>query len=295
MNRIGTFAEVRSRSKGKVGLVPTMGYLHEGHLALMERARNECDTVVASVFVNPLQFGPDDDLASYPRDIEKDAALAASVGVDLLFVPDTEEVYPDHPSARLTVEALTLTMEGAERPGHFEGVALVVAKLFAGLTPDVAYFGRKDAQQLAVVRRLARDLSFPVDIVGVPIVREQDGLALSSRNIYLDVDERVAALSLSQGLEEVASIFGAGERDPGVLEAAVAARVDAERLPMLHYAEVADVEDMVRPSVIDRDSFLAVAATVGTTRLIDNCHFLGGIAELGTRLDRRSTLYEGDR
>ncbi len=295
MKRIGTFAEVRSLSKGKVGLVATMGYLHEGHLALMSRARNECDTVVASVFVNPLQFGPDDDLASYPRDLEKDAALAASVGVDVLFVPDTEEVYPDHPSVRLTVEALTLTMEGTQRPGHLEGVALVVAKLLAGLAPGVAYFGRKDAQQLAVVRRMAGDLSFPVEVVGVSIVREQDGLALSSRNIYLDVDERVAALSLSKGLDDAATLFGAGEREPGVLEAAVAATVDAERLTTLHYAEVADVNDMVRPSRIDRDSFLAVAATVGTTRLIDNCHFLGGIAELGTRLDRRSTLYEGDR
>ncbi|MDH3730446.1 MAG: pantoate--beta-alanine ligase [Acidimicrobiia bacterium] len=295
MKRVGTFADVHALCEGKVGLVPTMGYLHEGHLALMERARHECDTVVASVFVNPLQFGEGEDLAGYPRDIEKDAALAASVGVDVLFVPGTAEIYPDHPSVRLTVEALTMTMEGPQRPGHFEGVALVVAKLFAGLAPHVAYFGRKDAQQLAVVRRMTRDLSFPVEIVGVPIVREQDGLALSSRNIYLDVNERVAALSLSKGLEDASDLFAEGERDPGVLEAAVASRVGAERLATLHYAEVADVSEMVRPLRIDRDSFLGVAATVGTTRLIDNCHFLGGFAELGTRLDRRSTLYEGDR
>lgn len=295
MKRVRTFAEARFRADGRLGLVPTMGYLHEGHLALVARARAECDTVVLSIFVNPLQFGVAEDLAGYPRDIERDAALAAAAGVDVLFAPPVEEVYPDHPSVGVTVAALTETLEGASRPGHFAGVALVVAKLFAGLQPDAAYFGRKDAQQVAVVRRLVRDLSFPVEVVGVPMVRELDGLALSSRNIYLDDRRRAAALSLFRGLQAAASLFDAGERRSGPLEEAVVAVVDAEPLADLDYAAVVDVDDIVRPPQVDRDSFLGVAATVGTVRLIDNCHFIAGNAELGTRLDRRSTLYQGDR
>ena len=295
MKRVATFGDVRLLGEGRLGLVPTMGSLHEGHLALMARARAECDTVVVSIFVNPLQFGEADDLSAYPRDLERDAALAAAAGVDVVFAPGLNEVYPDHPSVRLTVEALTVTLEGERRPGHFEGVALMVAKLFAGIQPDVAYFGRKDAQQLAVVRRLVRDLSFPVDVVAVATVREQDGLALSSRNTRLGRRERTAALSLVEGLRTAADLFDAGERDPAPLETAVAERVGAEPLCHLEYSEVADAVDMVRPMRIDRDSFLAVAATVGGVRLIDNCFFIGGVAEIGTRLDRRSTLYEGDR
>jgi pantoate--beta-alanine ligase len=295
MKRVRTFADARLLGDGTVGFVPTMGYLHEGHLALVARARAECDTVVVSIFINPLQFGVAEDLAGYPRDVERDAALAAAAGVDVLFVPEVEEIYPDHPSVRLTVAALTATLEGAHRPGHFEGVALVVAKMFAGLRPDVAYFGRKDAQQLAVVRRLVRDLSFPLDVVGVPIVRELDGLALSSRNIYLDDRHRAAALSLYAGLQGAAALYTSGERRPGPLEEAAAAAVDAEPLAELDYAAVVDAADLVRPTQVDGDSFLGVAATVGTIRLIDNCHFLAGTSELGVCLDRRSTLYQGDR
>jgi pantoate--beta-alanine ligase len=290
VKRATSFADARALSHGRTGFVATMGYLHEGHLALMARARGECDSVVASIYVNPLQFGDPADLAAYPRDLERDAALAATAGVDVLFVPD--DLYPDPPSVRLTVDGLTDTMEGAHRRGHFDGVAMVVAKLLAGLRPDVAYFGRKDAQQLAVVRRLVRDLSFPTDIVGVPIVREHDGLALSSRNVRLAGGDRASALSLFAGLRRAATLFDGGERDSAALEEAAAEPIAAAA--DLDYSMVADAADLVRPARVDGDAFLAVAATVGGVRLIDNCHFVGGTSELGTCLDRPSTLYQGD-
>ena len=292
MKRVTTFAEARSEHNGRVGLVPTMGYLHEGHLALMRRARSECDTVIASSYVNPLQFGDSADLDAYPRDVERDAAFAASAEVDVLFAPDTTEMYPDMPSVRITVDALTKTMEAADRPGHFEGVAIAVAKLLGGLRPHAAYFGRKDAQQLAIVRRLVRDLSLPVEIMGVPIVRESDGLALSSRNIRLAPGDRPAALSLFRGLSAASALFENGERDPAALEEVAASEISS--MAELHYAEVATSDDLVRPLRMNQDCFLAVAATVGGVRLLDNCHFVGGIPDLGTRLDRPSTLYQGE-
>ena len=195
-----TFAETREASSGVVGLVPTMGFLHEGHMSLIAAARMTSDTVVMSLFVNPLQFDRDADLARYPRDLERDVALATHAGADIVFAPDVEEMYPDEQLTRVMVNRLSDEMEGPNRPGHFEGVATVVAKLFAGLRPRAAYFGRKDAQQLAIVKRMTADLSMPIDVVGVPIVREADGLALSSRNIFLSLGEREAALQLSGGL-----------------------------------------------------------------------------------------------
>ncbi|HSG79483.1 MAG TPA: pantoate--beta-alanine ligase, partial [Acidimicrobiia bacterium] len=189
-----------------------MGYLHEGHLALIEAAREGSDTVVVSLFVNPLQFDQASDLARYPRDLERDAALAASAGADILFAPDVTEMYPDEPVTRVRLATLTSTMEGAHRPGHFDGVATVVAKLFAGLRPDRAWFGRKDAQQLVVIGRMAADLSFPVEVVGHPTLREADGLALSSRNVFLSSDEREVALSLSRGLFAAADAVAVGGR-----------------------------------------------------------------------------------
>lgn len=293
MKRVTTFAEARARAHGRVGLVPTMGYLHEGHLSLMARARGDCDTLVVSVFVNPFQFGDADDLASYPRDVERDASLAAAAGADLLFAPSLEEMYPDPPSVQLAVPLLGDRLEGRSRPGHFAGVVLAVTKLFAGLQPDLAYFGRKDAQQLAVVRRLVRDLSIPVEIVGAPLVREHDGLALSSRNVRLSHNERQAALSISRGLATAAGMAEKGERDAAVLEESVRRPIDAEPLVDLEYAELTDAVSVIRMQKLEHTAFLGVAAKVGEVRLIDNCFFVDGVPELGRRLDRVSTLYQG--
>jgi pantoate--beta-alanine ligase len=311
---VTTAAESRALGGGIVGLVPTMGFLHEGHLALMNRARRDADTVVASVFVNPLQFGEGEDLKRYPRDLERDIDLADTAGVDVVFAPPVEEMYPTEPATRVTVGRLAEGLCGRHRPGHFDGVATVVAKLFAALRPDFAVFGKKDAQQLAVVRRMTRDLSFPVDIIGEPIVRESDGLALSSRNVFLAEAERTAALVLSRGLFLAADAAEAGERVGGALEAIVRTAIETENaagpadIPFvaLEYAELTSAIAVDRIEVLDRPAFLAVAAHVGETRLIDNVHFDAVLSELvpsgspgpfvadrGIRLQRRSVLYGG--
>lgn len=276
MNIVTTFEEVRSARRGSVGLVPTMGYLHEGHLSLVRAARDETDTVIASVFVNPLQFGEGEDLDRYPRDLDRDAELAAAAGVDVLFAPAVEEMYPTEPVMRVTVGHLADHLCGAYRPGHFEGVATVVAKLFAGIQPDVAYFGRKDAQQLAVLKRLVVDLSFPVRVVGCPIVREADGVAMSSRNVYLSPDQRISARALSRGLSRAVGAVEAGERSASALVGEV--RDECSRTPgvEVQYVELVDAEDVQPIDVLDTDAILAVAAYVGTTRLIDNVHFWVG-------------------
>lgn len=296
MEIVVRMAEARGRYRGTVGLVPTMGYFHEGHLALMERARAECDTVVVSVFVNPLQFNDPADLARYPRDLDRDASMAAGVGVDVLFAPDVGEMFPEPPRARVVVSGLTERMEGPNRPGHFDGVATVVAKLFAGLRPDLAYFGRKDAQQLAVVRRMAADLGFPLSVVGCPVVREPDGLALSSRNVFLTQADRRAALGLSRGLLAAAGAVGRGEREGAVLE-----RVVAEHAGEIgfEYVELASQDTVERLPVLDRPAFLGVAARVGAVRLIDNFAFDPDpdgdfVTDLGVRLGRPSML-SGER
>ncbi len=295
MNVVATFAAARESASGRVGLVPTMGFLHEGHLSLLETLRPQCDTLLMSLFVNPLQFGPGEDLSRYPRDLERDVALAESAGTDVVFAPDLEEMYPGPPATSVSVADLAFRLDGERRPGHFKGVATVVAKLLAGLQPDIAAFGRKDAQQLAIIRRLVTDLSFPTALVGCPIVREMDGLALSSRNTYLNEAEREAAASLSQGLMAAADAVAEGERDSRSLEAfvlgamATAGGVDAE------YAELASQHDVSRLTELDRPAFLAVAAKVGSTRLIDNVHFdwdmAGVIADRGIRLTAPSVLY----
>ncbi|MBT8203302.1 MAG: pantoate--beta-alanine ligase [Acidimicrobiia bacterium] len=275
-----------------------MGYLHEGHLSLMSAAAAECDTVVASIFVNPLQFGEPDDLNRYPRDVERDAGLAAGAGVDVLFTPEIDEMYPQlPPMTSIRVDGLTEQLEGRHRPGHFDGVAVVVAKLFAGIQPDRAFFGRKDAQQLAVVQRMAADLSFPVDIVPVSTVREHDGLALSSRNRFLSTSEREAAAALSAGLFAAADAVEAGERDGATLESIVR-RAAAERGRLtLEYASLADAATVQPVSTLSADSFLAVAVRVGETRLIDNVAFsvVGDnvIVDRGVRLDGPSVLEGG--
>ena len=263
--------EVR-REGGTVGLVPTMGYLHDGHLSLMAAARAETDLVIATIFVNPLQFAPGEDLASYPRDPDGDRAKAEEAGVDLLFCPDHDEMYPEPVLTTVSVGELSQSMEGASRPTHFAGVATVVVKLFAIAGPCRAYFGEKDFQQLAVVRRMAADLSFPVDVVGCPIVREPDGLALSSRNAYLTPDEREAAPVLQQALRSGLAAVLAGERDPTAVTDLVGQIIAAEPLADLDYVALVDpltLEPPVGP--LEAGTYrLVTAARLGVPRLLDN-------------------------
>lgn len=295
MELIGSFEEARALRAGSVGLVPTMGFLHEGHLSLLEAARRENDTVMMTLYVNPLQFGERADLDRYPRDLDRDLELAGVAGVDVMFAPSADVMFAAEPATRVALPTLAATMEGIHRPGHFEGVATVVTKLLAGLQPDRVYFGRKDAQQLAIVRRLVVDLSFPVEIVGCPVVRESDGLALSSRNVFLDDDDREAGLALSRGLFAAADLAEAGERRAMSLAAeALAAMTDAVGLEP-DYAELAAQRDVAPLSMLDRPAFLAVAAHIGNVRLIDSVHFDlvgdGVDADRGARLERASTLY----
>jgi pantoate--beta-alanine ligase len=273
-----------------------MGYLHEGHLSLMAMAREESDMVVISLFVNPLQFNEQQDLDRYPRNLERDGRLAEQAGVDVLFAPPLEVMFTLPALTRVSVSSLEAEMEGLHRPGHFAGVATVVAKLLAGLQPRRAYFGRKDAQQLAVIRRMAFDLSMPVEIVGGSTVREADGLALSSRNVFLNDDERRRALQLSRGLMAAADACEAGVRDADALEGIVREMVTGAEID---YVTLADARTAGHLPVLDRDAFLAIAARVGTTRLIDNIPFElqpdGEIGiDRGIRLAQPSILY-GDQ
>ena len=259
---------VRARST-VVGFVPTMGALHAGHLALVAEARRRAGFVVASVFVNPTQFGPNEDFTRYPRDLDGDRAKLAGAGADLVFAPAPDAMYPPGDDTRVRVGGVTEPLEGQHRPGHFEGVATVVAKLFAAVGPCVAVFGRKDYQQLLVVRRMARDLLLPVEIVGHPIVREADGLAMSSRNAYLSPEERARALAISRGLDAAARRFAAGERDARALEATVRAPLEPAATS-IDYVEARDADTLAPIDRIASRAVLAVACRVGKTRLIDN-------------------------
>jgi len=273
MRVIETVAALRSWRRalpGTLGLVPTMGYLHEGHLALVRRARAENDHVVVSIFVNPTQFGPGEDFAAYPRDTERDLALLRGEGVDAVFLPPVEEMYPPRFSTAVEVGGVTERLEGAARPGHFRGVATVVAKLFNQSQPDRAYFGQKDAQQVLVVRQMVRDLDMPVEVVTVPTVRDADGLALSSRNVYLGPEERRAALAIPRGLFAAEAAFRAGERDAARLRAMVMEHLEAEPLVQPEYVSLADAETLEELTVVDRPALLSLAARVGRARLIDN-------------------------
>jgi pantoate--beta-alanine ligase len=247
-----------------------MGGLHAGHLSLVELARRQADRVVASVFVNPTQFDRADDFARYPRDRNRDGRLLAEAGVDALFVPAVDEVYPDGASTVVDVGELAAPLCGARRPGHFRGVATIVTKLFTSVEPDVAVFGEKDYQQLAVIRRLVRDLCLAVEIVGAPIVREDDGLAMSSRNRHLDARERVAARCLARALAAAEGLAASGEDDGAVLTAAAVAVITAEPLARLEYAEFVDAVALTPLTALTQRGVLALAAWVGTTRLIDN-------------------------
>jgi pantoate--beta-alanine ligase len=275
-----TIAETRAgldavRAEGRtVGLFPTMGYLHEGHATLMRQVRAECDVAVLTIFVNPLQFGAGEDLEQYPRDLDRDLALAASLGFDVVFAPDVDEMYPVPALTAVGVSELAATMEGASRPTHFAGVATVVAKLFNIAGPCRAYFSEKDFQQLVIVSRMARDLSFPVEVVACPFVREADGLALSSRNVYLTPAERAAAPVLFQSLRAGAEAVRAGERNPRALIDLVAARITAEPLAELDYVEVVDPTTLRRPDRLAGEARLLVAARFGRPRLLDNLSVL---------------------
>jgi len=267
MRELSDAARVAGR---RIGFVPTMGALHDGHLALARRAARECDDVVLSIYVNPLQFGPREDLAGYPRERDRDTALSREAGVAILFIPDEGEVH--HPGHRtfVEVERMPDVLCGRSRPGHFRGVTTVVHKLLAIVRPDAAYFGEKDAQQLRIIRRMAHDLHDGTEIVGCPTVRENDGLALSSRNVYLTPEERRAAPVLHRALSEAHALAVRGETDVAALVRAARARIESEPLAAIDYVEAVDDEELTPVAVLDRSVLLAVAVRFGKARLIDN-------------------------
>ncbi|HEV3474386.1 MAG TPA: pantoate--beta-alanine ligase [Actinomycetota bacterium] len=265
-----------ARADGKeVGFVPTMGFLHEGHLSLVARARQDTAFVPVSIFVNPLQFGPSEDLASYPRDLDRDVELCEKEGADLVFAPEPDEMYPARPEVTIDPGPLGERLEGASRPGHFRGVCTVVAKLFGLAGPCRSYFGEKDAQQLAVIRRMVADLELPVEVVACPTVREPDGLAMSSRNTYLSGEERRAATCLYEALARAAWLVEGGERDVLTLKAEMAKRIGAEALARVDYVAVVDEETFQEVDVVRGPARALVAARIGTTRLIDNLALKG--------------------
>ncbi|GFO66311.1 pantoate--beta-alanine ligase [Geomonas paludis] len=257
--------------RGEVALVPTMGYLHEGHASLMVEARQRARTVVVSIFVNPTQFGVNEDLDSYPRDFERDRKIAAAAGVDVIFAPKASDMYPAGYQSYLNVEGLTTELCGASRPGHFRGVTTVVAKLFNIVMPAVAIFGKKDFQQLAVIRRMVQDFNFDVEIVGMPIVREADGLALSSRNARLSAEEREPALCLSRAIAAARDAFRGGEKSVAVLRQQALAVIERESAAQLDYLEFRDQDTLLPLQTADERTLLALAVRVGSVRLIDNC------------------------
>lgn len=265
-------AEVKAwKREGKtVGFVPTMGYLHEGHKSLIDAARRENDKVVVSIFVNPMQFGPNEDLASYPRDMEHDAKLCEDAGVDIIFHPEPEEMYDDGFCSYVDMNGLTTELCGKTRPIHFRGVQTVVLKLFHIVTPDRAYFGQKDAQQLAVIRRMVKDLNVDTKIIGCPIVREADGLAKSSRNTYLSPEERQAALVLSRSLKTGKALVDQGETDASVIRTAITEELEKEPLAKIDYVDVVDFDTITPVQKLTGSVLVAIAVYIGKTRLIDN-------------------------
>ena len=276
MQIVATVEEVRAqvrawRQEGlSVGLVPTMGYLHEGHKSLIDKAVEQNDRVVVSVFVNPIQFGPGEDLATYPRDLDRDAALCENAGANLIFHPESENMYFDDFCTYIDMDGLTKGLCGKTRPTHFRGVCTVVGKLFNIVQPDRAYFGQKDAQQLAVIRRMVRDLNFNLEIVGCPIIREEDGLAKSSRNTYLSPEERKAAVILHKGLTCGEELANQGEKNANVVKAAIREVIESEPLAKIDYVEIVDFDNMQEIETLERPFLAAVAVYIGKTRLIDN-------------------------
>jgi pantoate--beta-alanine ligase len=277
----GSIKEVREvignwKKRGfSVGLVPTMGYLHPGHISLIERARKENDMVVVSIFVNPIQFGPNEDLDTYPRDMTHDREVCEKAGAELIFAPQPSEMYPSENFAFVDIKELGDGLCGAKRPGHFRGVCTVVSKFFNIVLPNRAYFGEKDAQQLAIIRRMVKDLNIGTEIVSCPIVREADGLAMSSRNLYLSPEERKAALSISRSLSAAKELMRKGEKDALKIRETIVAGISAEPLARIDYAEIVDSADLSPVQRIEKPVLAAVAVYFGKTRLIDNFTFEG--------------------
>ncbi|HEY0602474.1 MAG TPA: pantoate--beta-alanine ligase [Herpetosiphonaceae bacterium] len=271
LETIQAFREAHAALSGTLGLVPTMGYLHAGHLELVRRARAECEYVAVSIFVNPTQFGPNEDLGRYPRDVPRDLELLRAEGVDLVLLPGVDEIYPPGFSTYVEVEGMNTVLEGVRRPGHFRGVATVVCKLFNIVQAQRAYFGQKDAQQTVVIRRMVRDLAIPTEIVIVPTVREADGLAMSSRNVYLDPEQRAAAPVLYRGLQQVVTLYERGERNAPTLRAALEAELAQEPLAQVEYVSIADLVSLQEiDGPIAEGALVSLAVRFGTTRLIDN-------------------------
>ncbi|MEW6188161.1 MAG: pantoate--beta-alanine ligase [Thermodesulfobacteriota bacterium] len=271
IKKMQTIAD-RARQAGKrIALVPTMGALHEGHLTLMDQARSRADVVVVSIFVNPIQFGPQEDFEKYPRDPGKDSRLTEKRGVDILFAPEARDIYPPDFQTRVTVEKVTRNLCGAVRPGHFQGVTTVVCKLFHIVKPHLALFGQKDYQQLMVIRQMVNDLNMDVEVTGIPTVREADGLAMSSRNAYLSAEERISARSLSRALNEARSLFVRGERESRVLLDRATDLISRQPGSRIEYAKVCHPRTLEDISVIEEGGLLALAVWIGATRLIDNC------------------------
>ena len=276
MKVIAKISEIRAtieeqKSSGKsVGFVPTMGFLHHGHLSLVKESLIQSDCSVVSIFINPAQFGPQEDFQKYPRDMGRDSALLDELGVDFLFVPDKNEMYPEGFRTYVEVTGLQDDFEGRSRPGHFRGVCTVVLKLLEIVKPDVAFFGQKDAQQAAVIKRMVRDLNLDLDIQVLPIIREKDGLALSSRNIYLAPEQRKAATCLIKSLREAGRLIENGERDPGIIRNRMERVFDSEPLADLDYIAIVDLDNFQPLATIGSETLIAIAAKIGTTRLIDN-------------------------
>ncbi|MCW5875528.1 MAG: pantoate--beta-alanine ligase [Anaerolineales bacterium] len=273
MKQVVTIEELRAARgvlKGRLGLVPTMGFLHQGHLSLVDLAKRDCDAVAVSIFVNPAQFGPNEDLEAYPRDLPADLQKLEEAGVDLVWLPTPEVIYPPGFNTWVDVEGVSAPLEGAMRPGHFRGVATVVAKLFNAVGPDAAYFGQKDAQQVAVIQQMVRDLNLPVEVVVGPTLREPDGLAMSSRNAYLNTDQRMAAAVLYRALSAAQTAYRAGERDAEALRGLMRATIEAEPLARLQYVSCAHPGTLAELERVEEGALLSLAVFVGTTRLIDN-------------------------
>lgn len=281
MKVIKTIEEVKKetemwRQQGlSVGLVPTMGYLHNGHKSLIEKAKAENDKVVVSVFVNPIQFGPTEDLDKYPRDLARDSEIAEEAGASFIFNPEPTEMYKGTFSTYVDCEGITEGLCGSKRPGHFQGVCTVVSKLFNIVKPNRAYFGEKDAQQLAVIKRMVRDLNFDVEVIPCPIVREEDGLAMSSRNVYLSQEERKTALILSKSLTKAKELLQNGEKEVKNLSEEIIRIIESEPLAKIDYVEIVDLETLVPVSAVEKPILIALAVFIGKVRLIDNFTFIG--------------------
>lgn len=261
--------ELRAIGK-KIGFVPTMGFLHEGHLNLIREAKKRCDTTIMSIYVNPTQFGPDEDLDDYPRDFDRDCSLAEKEGCDIIFHPDSKQIYPDNYLTYVEVEDITSVLCGASRPGHFKGVTTIVTKLFNIVKPHVAVFGQKDAQQAIVIKKMTRDLNLDIDIVVAPIVREKDGLAKSSRNTYLSGDEREQALVLNQSLKMAEKEIKSGERNAEKLKSAIVDLITRQPDAVIDYVEIVEADTLAPVTIITNEVLIALAVKIGRTRLIDN-------------------------